>query len=96
MAPGASTRPAGVEPPAWGKSVGKGGSVMISLDELDRIKNTIQKTHQDPYLSMRNNEREGLQGLSKNRIKNWPNTLEALRHKREEDRIKKLEEEEVS
>ena len=45
MAPGASTRPAGVEPPAWGKSVGKGGSVMISLDELDRIKNTIQKTH---------------------------------------------------
>lgn len=56
-APGASSRPVGVEPPAWGKSVGKGGSVMISLDELDRIKNTVQKTFVDPYLSMRNGER---------------------------------------
>jgi len=30
---------------------------MISLDELDRIKNTVQKTFVDPYLSMRNGER---------------------------------------
>lgn len=55
--PGASMRPAGVEPPGWGKSVGKGGSVMIGLDELERIKMTVQKTFQDPYLSMRNDER---------------------------------------
>lgn len=68
---------------------------MISLDELDRIKNTVQKTFVDPYLSMRNGERQGLQDQSKNRIKHWPNTLEALRHKREEDRIQKLEKEEV-
>lgn len=30
------------------------------------------------------------------RVKNWGNTMEALRVKREEDRIKRLEDEEVS
>lgn len=30
------------------------------------------------------------------RVKNWGNTMEALRIKREEDRIKRLEDEEVS
>ncbi len=45
---------------------------------------------------MRNADRTKLQEISKSRIKNWPNTMEALRHKREEDRIKKLEDEEVS
>lgn len=45
---------------------------------------------------MRNVDRQTLQETSKNRIKNWPNTLEALRLKREEDRITRLEDEEVS
>lgn len=69
---------------------------MISLDELERIKSTVHKTNEDPYTTMRNQERKTLQDVSKSRIKNWPNTMEALRHKREEDRIRKLEEEEVS
>lgn len=68
---------------------------MITMDELERIKSTVQKTNQDPYTTMRNADRTKLQSLSQSRIKNWPNTMEALRHKREEDRIKKLEDEEV-
>lgn len=69
---------------------------MISIDELERIKMQVQKTNEDPYITMRNAERTNKQHVSKTRIENWPNTLEALRHKREEDRIKKLEDEEVS
>jgi len=33
--------------------------------------------------------------MSKQRVQNWPNTIEAVRRKREEDRIRKLEEEEI-
>ncbi len=89
-------RPPGVLPPAPGKTVGKGGAVMISIDELERIKATVTKTKEDAYTTMRNVDRQTLQETSKNRIKNWPNTLEALRLKREEDRITRLEDEEVS
>lgn len=45
---------------------------------------------------MRNDHRQTLAQQSKDRIKNWTNTLEASRLKREEDRIKRLEDEEVS
>jgi hypothetical protein len=45
---------------------------------------------------MRNDHRQTLAQQSKDRIKNWTNTLEAGRLKREEDRIKRLEDEEVS
>lgn len=69
---------------------------MISIDELERIKATVTKTKEDAYTTMRNVDRQTLQETSKNRIKNWPNTLEALRLKREEDRITRLEDEEVS
>ena len=69
---------------------------MISIDELERIKNSVTKTKEDAYTTMRNADRQALQETSKNRIKNWPNTMEALRLKREEDRIRRLEDEEVS
>ena len=90
-----TTRPAGVAPPQPGKTVGKGGSAMITMDELERIKGTISKTNEDPWTTMRNADRTKLQEISKTRIAHWPNTLEALRLKREEDRIKRLEDEEV-
>ena len=69
---------------------------MITLDELDRIKNQVSKSNVEPYITMRNEDRAALHAHSKNRIKNWNNTLEATRIKREEDRIKRLEDEEVS
>lgn len=33
--------------------------------------------------------------MSNARVQNWPNTIEALRRKKDEDRIKRLEEEEI-
>ena len=90
-----TTRPAGIAPPLPGKTVGKGGSAMITMDELERIKGTISKTNEDPWTTMRNADRTKLQEISKTRIAHWPNTLEALRLKREEDRIRRLEDEEV-
>ena len=36
-----------------------------------------------------------LQDKSNARVQNWPNTIEALRRKKDEDRIKRLEEEEI-
>jgi len=69
---------------------------MITLDELERIKGQVSKTNVEPYVTMRNEDRQALHEKSKNRIKNWSNTLEATRLRREEDRIKRLEDEEVS
>lgn len=57
---------------------------------------TVAKTNNDEYTIHRNRERATLQETSKGRVKNWPNTMEALRIKREEDRIKRLEDDEVS
>jgi len=36
-----------------------------------------------------------LQEKSKARVSNWPNTIEALRKKKDEERIRRLEEEEI-
>ena len=36
-----------------------------------------------------------LQEKSKARVQNWPNTIEALRKKKDEERIRRLEEEEI-
>ncbi len=69
---------------------------MITLDELERIKQQVTKSNVEPYITMRNEHRQTLAQQSKDRIKNWTNTLEAGRLKREEDRIKRLEDEEVS
>jgi len=69
---------------------------MITLDELERIKNQVSKSNVEPYVTMRNEDRQVLHEKSKSRIKNWSNTLEATRLKREEDRIKRLEDEEIA
>ncbi len=43
----------------------------------------------------KNRERLELQEKSKNRVSNWPNTISALRKKKDEERIRRLEEEEI-
>ena len=40
--------------------------------------------------------RKDLQAMSKQRVAAWPNTIEALRKKKEDDRLALLEKEEVS
>lgn len=69
---------------------------MITMDELERIKSQVTKTNVEPYITMRNDHRQTLHEQSKGRVKNWSNTLEAQRIKREEDRIKRLEDEEIA
>jgi hypothetical protein len=44
---------------------------------------------------VRYKDRQELQELSKARVHNWPNTIDALRKKKDEDRIRRLEEEEI-
>ena len=72
------------------------GTAVISIDELDRIRRQVVETKADSYETQRNLARQNLQQTSKARVSNWSNTMEAQRMKREEDRIKKLEDAEVS
>ena len=72
------------------------GTAVITLDELDRIRKQVIQTKNDSYETQRNIQRQTLQETSKNRVQNWSNTMEATRVQRENDRIKRLEEAEVS
>jgi hypothetical protein len=48
------------------------------------------------YLQDRFNKSKDIGNISKTRVQAWPNTILADREKRERDKIKKLEEQEVS
>lgn len=45
---------------------------------------------------MRMNERKELHNISSTRVSKWPNTIQAERERKEYERIKKLEDDEVS
>lgn len=53
------------------------------------------KGYQDYAQEQRQYERQTLQEKSKNRVSNWPNTIDAMRKKKDEERIRRLEEEEI-
>jgi len=65
------------------------------MSELDRIRAQVVQTKEDSYETIRNGNRAALQETSKARVKNWSNTMDAMRVKREEDRIKRLEDAEI-
>ncbi len=75
---------------------------VITLDELQRIRqqcttggfSTFKSEFMDEE-AQRVQERLTLQEKSKARIANWPNTMHALRKKREEERYARLEAEEL-
>ena len=69
-------------------------TAIITMDELARIKESCS-LKKDVETELRQMERKTLQEKSNARVKNWPNTITAMRKKREDDRIKRLEEEEV-
>ena len=97
LQPPSSTNPRGIAAPTGNKNNQKSkGTAVISLDELDRIRSQITRTKEDTYQHQRDAYRKSLQETSKGRVQNWPNTMEAMRLKREDDRIKRLEDEEVS
>eukprot|EP00744_Colponema_vietnamica_P001245 GILI01002087.1.p1 GENE.GILI01002087.1~~GILI01002087.1.p1 ORF type:complete len:468 (+),score=158.10 GILI01002087.1:169-1572(+) len=65
------------------------GAAVVSLSELDRIRTSIRSA--DSILMDKQREKEILHQKSMNRVKNWGNTIEALRQKKEEERIRRLE-----
>ena len=68
-------------------------AAVISFSNLQRIKNQCAiAPEQDMH---RTQMKQSLYEKSQSRVKNWPNTISALREKKEKDRIKKLEEEEI-
>ena len=94
--PPSSTNPRGVQAMGPRNQKKQMGQAVISVAELDRIRAQVVQTKEDSYETMRNNNRAALQETSKARVKNWSNTMDAMRVKREEDRIKRLEDAEVS
>lgn len=52
-------------------------------------------TGNDFEQEQRTRERLDLQDKSKARVAQWPNTIEALRKRKDEERIRRLEEEEI-
>ena len=75
--------------------IGKNVAV-ISLSDLDRIKRTCSGvTPLEEDQLRRKDERTTLHDKSKNRMKDWGNSVEALREKKELERYKKFEAEEL-
>ena len=50
----------------------------------------------EDYKTMRQNERMEKSKISQARVSKWPNTIHAERERKEYERIKKLEDDEVS
>ena len=72
-------------------------TAVLSYDELERIKGMCSQTNEEQdYKTIRQSERKELHGLSNARVSKWPNTIQAERDRKEYERIKKLEDDEVS
>lgn len=70
---------------------------VLTYDDLERIKGMCSQTNeQEDYINMRQSERQTLQQISNARVSKWPNTIQAQRERKEAERIKKLEDDEVS
>jgi hypothetical protein len=54
-----------------------------------------QTNEMEDYKTMRQNERADKKMISMARVSKWPNTIHAERERKEYERIKKLEDEEV-
>lgn len=66
----------------------------ITMSEFMRIKNSINiPTTEDA--DAKKLERKTMHEIAQASVKNWPNTLENLRKKKEDDRLKKLRDEEI-
>jgi hypothetical protein len=72
----------------------KSNAVVISMDELQRIKQSCA-LNTDKDGERRAKDKKDLYEKSQARLKNWPNTIQALRKKKDDDRIRRLEDEEI-
>jgi hypothetical protein len=71
-------------------------TVVLSINELQRIKDSCSMMSATKNTFDKTQERMTLHAQSQQRVKNWPNTIQAMRKKKDEGRIKRLEEEEIS
>ena len=79
------------------KALAAKNTVVMTYDELERIKGMCSQTNEhEDYKSMRQSERVTLHHQSLARVSQWPNTIHAERERKEYERIKKLEDDEVS
>jgi hypothetical protein len=79
------------------KALAAKNTTVITFDELERIKGMCSQTNEkQDYMTMRKNEREEKRTMSLARVSKWPNTIQAERERKEYERIKKLEDDEVS
>lgn len=70
---------------------------ILSYEELERIKSMCSQTNaEQDYKTMRMTERVDLHQVSQARVSKWPNTIQAERERKEYERVKKLEDDEVS
>ena len=69
---------------------------VVRADELDRIKRSISgKAETELEGERRIGERQGLYQKSQKRKENWGNTIEAIRKKKENERLRRFEEQEM-
>lgn len=79
------------------KALAAKNTTVMTYDELERIKGMCSQTNEkQDYMTMRKGEREDKRTMSLARISKWPNTIHAERERKEYERIKKLEDDEVS
>lgn len=67
---------------------------ILSSRELQRIRNSVEQDDPQSELSLKAAKRAQLKKLSNDRLKHWPNTLEAMRKKKESYMKDKAEREE--
>ena len=72
------------------------GFVLMSTSEINRIKQSAINDEDDTLKNPKKTEKELLKEKSDARVAKWNNTLEATRKLKEQKRIQKREEEEVS
>lgn len=76
------------------KKPGARNAATITMNEFMRIKNSINiPTNEDA--EARKLERKTMHEMAQASVKNWPNTLENQRKKKEDERLKKLQDEEI-
>ncbi len=77
-----------------GKDAGAKNAATITMTEFMRIKNSANIATNDDAESKKL-QRKTLHAATQSKVKNWPNTIDTLRRKKEEDKVKKLRDEEI-
>ncbi len=76
------------------KGPGAKNAATITLSEFMRIKNSVNvPTTEDA--DAKKLQRKTMHEIAQTKVKNWPNTIDTLRKKKEDDKIKKLRDEEI-